>query len=624
MKKRLLALALCVMMIVPLFASCGEINLEYKGPILQMYLTEQVYDFDPLNSFNNESQQKIVSMLYAGLFKINDRGDLEPELVQHVEIKDDDNIKEYKMTLTLKETYWSDGTMLSADDVAYAFRRALRIETSNEAASLLMDIKNAEEIKHGDASIDDLGVSAIDTLVLEITFKQKIDFEQFKLNLASPALVPLRENVVEKNVDWAKKPVTAVFSGPFILRKVSYEDLDRGLTLERNSYYFRHKTKDAVDKSVTPYRIIVDYTKTAEEQLDLYNAGQVLYVGDIALSLRNDYKDKATVSNALSTHTYYLNQNALIASKKAGEENGFALFAIKEVRQALSLAIDRNAIRDLVVFADVATGLVPNGIFNENGKNVSFRSKATENLIAGEADVNAAKNLLQTAGINAADYTFSISVRENDVVHNAIAEAVAKVWTEQLNFNVSVKKVGVEGKAPNEVDETGEVQKDIRDDLFNESLAKGDFEVVALDLVGSSVTPLSFLAPFALNYTGNSLDMSSGLDDYPLTPHKTGYNSEEYNAIIDNVYSSTAVSKRAELLHEAENLLLEDMPVIPIIFNKDAYLASGDLRGFSSTYFGTRNFAKASYRDWENYGLNYGFIEKEEETPAETEAPTAE
>lgn len=608
-------------MVVPLFASCGAIDLNFKGPILQMYLTEQVYDFDPLNSFNNESQQKIISLLYAGLFRLTENGGVEPELVERVDIRDDDNIKEYKMTLTLKETYWSDGTLLSADDVAYTIRRALRIETSNEVSALLMDIKNAEEVKHGDASIDDLGVSAIDTRVLEITFKHKVDFEQFKINLASPALVPLRENVVEKNVDWAKKPVTAVFSGPFIIRRVSYEDADRSITLERNSYYFRHKTKDPVDKAVTPYRIIVDFTKTAEQQLEMYEAGQVLYVGDIALSLRNDYKDKATVSNAVSTHTYYLNQNALIKSAKAGEENGFALFAVKEVRQALSLAIDRNAIRDLVVFADVANGLVPNGVFNENGANVSFRSKATDELISAQADVDAAKALLQAAGIKAGDYTFSISVRANDVVHNAIAEAVAKVWSEQLGFNVSVKKVGVEGKAANEVDETGEVQKDIRDDLFNESFAKGDFEVIAIDLGGYSVNPIAFLAPFAINYTGNSLDMSNGLDDYPLTPHKTGYNSEEYNKLIDSVYASNLTAKRAELLHEAEKLLVEDMPVIPIIFNKDAYVASGDLHGISSTYFGCRKFTKISYRDWENYGITYGFIEKQEET---TEAPAAE
>ena len=616
MKKRLLAFALCLVMVLPLLASCGAVDLTYKGPILQMYLTEQIYDFDPLNAFNNDSQLKVVSLIYSGLFKINENGGVENDLVQSVETKSDDNIREYKMILHLKTTCWSDGITLDAEDVVYSLKRALRVETSFEAAALLMDVKNAEAVKHGDLTIDAVGITAADSNTVEITFERKVDFEQFKLNLASPALVPLREDIVDDNPDWAKKPVTSVYSGPFIIRKVSYEDNDRQLVLERNAYYYRNRFEDAVDKYVTPYKIIIDYTKTAEEQLEMYNAGQVLYVGDIPVALRADYKNSAKVKDALSTHSYYFNQNALIKSAKAGEENGVALFAIKEVRQALSKVIDRNAIASTLVFANAATGIVPNGIFEENSSGTSFRSKGGS-IIASSADKAAAEALLQTAGINPADYSFSISVREGDAAHVTVANAVAEAWR-SLKFNVEVVTLGVEKKSSDEVDvDTGEVQSDIRDDLYNEALASGNFEVIAKDMVATAVTPISILAPFALQYTGNDLDVTpddpyNPTVDYELKPHITGYNSEAYNELISKAYAAQTTAERAALLHEAEAMLVEDMPVIPIVFNQDAYIASGEIGSFGTTYFAYRDFMKLTLNNWEEYGRKYGFIVDEE------------
>ena len=43
------------------------------------------------------------------------------------------------------------------------------------------------------------------------------------------------------------------------------------------------------------------------------------------------------------------------------------------------------------------------------------------------------------------------------------------------------------------------------------------------------------------------------------------------------------------------------MPVIPVVFNKDAYLIKGDLSDVSSTYYDTRNFAKADLKDYKKY-----------------------
>ena len=94
MKKRLLAFALCLVMILPMLASCAEVDLTYKGPILQMYLTQEIYDFDPLHAYNNEAQLKVVSLLFATLFRVNANGQVENDLVKECIIKENDATKE--------------------------------------------------------------------------------------------------------------------------------------------------------------------------------------------------------------------------------------------------------------------------------------------------------------------------------------------------------------------------------------------------------------------------------------------------------------------------------------------------------------------------------------------------
>ena len=71
-----------------------------------------------------------------------------------------------------------------------------------------------------------------------------------------------------------------------------------------------------MDKAVTPFRLIVDYNLTADQIMAGWENGQIFYVGDIPLSYRSQYAKKAEVSDEMSTHTYYLNENAEINGKK--------------------------------------------------------------------------------------------------------------------------------------------------------------------------------------------------------------------------------------------------------------------------------------------------------------------
>ena len=140
MSKKIIALVLCLACAFPLFSACKH-EEGYVGPIINMYLSEMVYDFDPLYAFNNESAQKLVSLLFEPLFRIKENGKLEKALVKSYKYTTNELNEEYILNLKFNETYWSDGTYVSANDLVYAWKRIMDPENSNEAASLLFDIK---------------------------------------------------------------------------------------------------------------------------------------------------------------------------------------------------------------------------------------------------------------------------------------------------------------------------------------------------------------------------------------------------------------------------------------------------------------------------------------------------
>ncbi len=675
MSKRIIALLLCVVMIVPCLAACSKKKNGDLGAYITMYLTDDIYDFDPAKAFYNQDVANVVSMMFDTLFVLNDDGKVKKSLVKKYTVKEDPVSNEFYMELTLNETYWSNGTRLSAEDVVYAWKRLLNSANDFAAASLLYDIKNARAVKEGDESIDDIGIEAVELDVVRITFEGAIDYDRFLLNLTSIATAPLMENYVSKNADWAKKPSSMVTSGPYKLGKVKYVGLtdengsalkatdDNALNkdgeqkpassyelrkieffyLERNAFYNRDLAHDAIDATVKNYRILVDCTKTDAQIMEDYKNGKLFYIGSVPFSLRNDafVTENAKVSNALSTFVCYLNENAMIG--------GEALFANPAVRQALSLAIDRTAIANEIVFAEAATGLVPTGVFNSLEKTKKdFRTEGGE-LVATTANVAQAQSLLTNAGITPQNYSFSIKVASYDETHVAIVNKIAQAWN-ALGFTVTVEEISP--IANNDVlkeliGSLNDTPGDIADDIFVEAIERSKFEVIAFDYTAFSADPYSLLSGFAKNFSG-------GVDNttFECTPHVTGYDSEAYNDLMEAIYylpyfanfteaqladpeftflsiydtkeefmatynkvkavydangitpstkSSDWDAQRIKLLHKAEEMLMTDLPVIPVVFNRHATITSKDLTKVSSTYYVPSIFTKTNLKDYETY-----------------------
>jgi len=574
MKKKVLSLILAAIMLMSALASCTTLKKigddEYdKGAIIDMYLASEVYDFDPQLSITDDAQLKYLSLLFEGLTTMNENGKWKKALMDNYKIEVDDG-ERFSILIELARTYWSDGRTVQAADFVYSWKRLLEAEGHMESASLLYDIKNAKAAKLGDVSIDDIGVAAVDTYTLQIEFEAKIDLDGFFEKLSSIALVPLREDVISRYGDvWARKTTTILTNGPFCLKEFEVGKVTR---LERSIYYYLNPDKEEhLDKYVIPYRLLNTYsTGDSAAQMESYNNGTLFYNGEIALAERATQENNVTLKDVPATYNYVFNTSK-------------SLFAKAEVRKALSMALDREAIADIVVYAVAADGFVPHKVFDTKS-GTSFRSVGGA-VISTSADEAGAKALLKSAGVTSGSFT--ITVRENEV-DLAVANYAKEVW-EKLGFKVTVKALGYKRSAAG----------DVFDDLFQDAYEAGDFDVIGVETVFQSADAFGQLSQYAAAYSGNGVDMSS--ENYDLRTHISGYNNADYNAIIDSAYAAYDRTERTSLLHQAETKLMEDMPVCPLFFLQSASLAFDDLSGITYDYYGMSVFNRTKLKDYMSY-----------------------
>ena len=502
-------------------------------------------------------------MIFEGLTYIDDKGKVQKGIADNWYTEIDEERGEYFLCFELKdETGWDDQRIVQADDFVYAWRRVLSPATNSPAACLLYNVKNAKEYKAGLCTADDLAIYAESATLLKIEFTGPFDLDQFLENVASPSLVPLREDLVSPHEsDWATKLDNFAANGPFTLKGL---EVGKKVYFQRNTSYNRDPKSDTNEwKVVSPYQFRVDFQMSEEERLQRFEDDKLFYIGEFSKEAYEQYEKKIDNIDLMSTYSYMFNTEK-------------APFNIKEVRQALSLALDREEIASIIGNgAKAATGLVPYGVHDYKvGK--SFR-KTVGDIIDTSANIEEAKALLKSAGVNASSYSFELRTgnNEEDV---AVAKYAKEVW-ESLGFKVTIKSQG--GM------------------FYSNALYGGNFDVIGLDYQALTTDAFSVLAPFAREYSGSVITI--GQDTDTTAPHISGFDNKEYNKLIDDIFNILDNDKeRATLLHDAEKMLLDECPIVPLSFNVANSMKSSKLKGVKSSIFGYKIFTEASlsgYRD---------------------------
>src|SRR5699024_4312137 len=135
--------------------------------VLRLNLHDEPTTFDP--GTQEDYVSGIVSkQMFDGLMRTGEDGDPEKSLAKEVEISED----KLTYTFTLRDSKWSNGDPVTAQDFKYAWLRILNPETGSNDANELYFIKNAEAYFKGDGEREDVGIETPDDNTLKVTLER--------------------------------------------------------------------------------------------------------------------------------------------------------------------------------------------------------------------------------------------------------------------------------------------------------------------------------------------------------------------------------------------------------------------------------------------------------------------
>ncbi len=476
---------------------------------------------DPEFTFDaiGDSLMATNGLLREGLTRYGD-GVLVDGLAESYEHNDDYT----EWTFKLRESGWSNGEPVTADDWVYAIGAMLDGTAQLSYADFLYEIKNAREIYTGEKDVSELGVKAIDdkTLVFELAYP----VTYFPYLITHPMHFgydrEFSEQVGVDNV--GKEAEYSISNGPFYIDSWEHDNL---LVFKKNPYYW-NKDNIKIDQ-VNVYVIPNEAT-----QVNLFLNGE-LDVVDFAYQRLSGIESAGYEAKTYNNgRTAYLNFN---------QSNEF--LKSKYVRQAISSAIDREAIVNGVLHVgSPADGFIPIGLAGDGNK--TFREIVGSDL-EYTYDVDKAKELLakglEELGLSdPSEITVSILASNTDEFVS-VSGALQQLLQENLGIKV-------------EVETTDGSSVRTRRSSF-------EYDIVLQSWGADWDDATNFLGGYERDESANSaLFINASFNDK--------YHAATY---------STDLTERIKLLGEAEAILLEEQGISPLYYTGQYYAVSKDLTG---------------------------------------------
>lgn len=315
--------------------------------------------------------------------------------------------------------------------------------------------------------------------------------------------------------------------------KLKFRRLRDRVRVEKNPTYWR---ADGVSFETIDF-VSLESQNTA---MNMYETGQLQWVWDLPASVLEELKDRDDFHSApkLSIYFYKLNHDVP------------PLNDIR-VRQAISMAIDRRQIVEEVTKAgeQPAYAVVPPGIAGYKGP---------EGL---KEDVTRAKALLAEAGFPGGRGFPKMSLMYNTSErHRPIAEVIQQQLQNNLNIKIELKNM-----------EWGS---------FVETVQQEKYEMARYGWVGDYPDPNTFLDLW--------------VTDNPQS--NTNWSNPEYDALIKAAGSELDPKRRMELLRQAETILANELPVVPIFFYTSAEMAKTNIEGFAPSALDMHPLSVLRYR----------------------------
>ncbi|MEE9352323.1 MAG: peptide ABC transporter substrate-binding protein [Thiotrichaceae bacterium] len=457
--------------------------------------------------------------LFEGLVSEAENGKLIPGVAERWE--QDGSGKVWTFYLR-KEARWSNSSPVVAQDFVFALRRAVNPTTASEYAFILWPLLNAKAINSGKIKeIEKLGAEAIDDYTLKIVLENPTSF--LPGLLAHHMAYPLNQKALEKHGKKWTRANKLVSNGAYKLTEWVPQS---HLILVKNEH-FREANQVKIDT------VIYYPTEDQSSAMKRFRAHELDITDDVPSSQIDWVKKNLPKAfrNSPYIGTYYL---ALNLEKEPFKDN-------KDLRRALSLAINRDILTKKVTKGEEipAMGWVPPGMagytsqtMKESGSNQKERMKL-------------AKALYEKAGFSKANPLEVELLYNTSENHKRIAIALAAMWKQVLGAKIKLRN---------------EEWK-----VYLSSRSQRQFELIRAGWIGD------------YNDASNFLDLFRS-DVGTMNP--SSWKNTQYDELMSTAESEVDVQKRMELMQQAERILLEEMPLIPIYYYTTQHLINENIEGW--------------------------------------------
>jgi len=500
-----------------MLAACGGESSQVASERFTRGIGSQPKSIDP-QKVEGTWANDVIGDMFIGLYTEDAKSEPIPGVVDTATTSEDG----LTWTFKLKQTKWSDGVPLTANDFVYAFQRLFDPKQAEIAySSIQYGIKNGRAAKEGQAPLDQVGVKALDDYTLEITLEYPMP--HLPGVLKHYTAFPLPKHVIEKFGDKWTNPENIVVNGPYKLAEMRQNDFIRSV---------KNETWEGADKlcfSEVIYLPVNDHDAMVRRAM----AGEI----DMNNSFPSGQLEVTEKNLPGWPRVSPMNATTYVVTDTKREP-----FNDPRVRQAIAMAMDREHITKNVLKGGQipSYNFVPTGIANYTPADFTWKDLPRADRLKKAAE------LLQEAGYGP-NKPLSFEYLYRSTGDNP---RIAPVL--QQNFKEIAPWVKPEIRR-------------VETQALYEMLRAKNFIIADTGWVADFNDAYNFLY---------LLDSRTGPMNYGQ------YTNPGYDALLDQATKEPDGAKRAELLHQAEALMLSETAVLPLLTRVTQDIVSPKITGY--------------------------------------------
>lgn len=465
-------------------------------------------DLDP-HIVTGVPENKVVNALFEGLVAEGPAGnDTIPAVAERWEISDDERVYTFFLRTGAR---WSNGDPVTAHDFVRSYQRMLTPALAAEYAYKLHAVVGAGEFNRGElADFSQTGFKAVDDHTLRITLKHRVPYLLHAMKHYS--WFPVHIPTVEKAGGLERRGTAWTrpenLVGNGPFVLQSWRPRQKLVVVKSPTYW---------DRATVKLEEIHFYpTENIEAEERMFRSGQLHKTNELPVSKIDVYKRDFPESYREDPYygVYYYRLNTTRPPLDDAR-----------VRRALALAVDRRAVVENITRA----GQV--GAYNFCPPSDAFTSRARL-----EGDLDEARRLLAGAGFPGGQgfpqFQLLFNTSEN---HRAIAEAIQQMWRRELGITITLNN------------QEWKVYLDAQDTL--------NYDISRAGWIGDYPDPATFMDMWVTGGGNND----------------TGWSHPEYDRLLAASQQTGNDAERFEIYQRMEELLVRELPIIPIYFYTRPY-----------------------------------------------------